>query len=74
MNQAIELLVQDIKETQVTPDSIRMLLDSDMKSESIILDFKYTKSVILQLLKKLDPPIVIKTWKTTIISTSGVFH
>ena len=61
MNQAIELLVQDIKETQVTPDSIRMLLDSDMKSESIILDFKYTKSVILQLLKKLDPPIVIKT-------------
>lgn len=51
MNQAIELLVQDIKETQVTPDSIRMLLDSDMKSESIILDFKYTKSVILQLLK-----------------------
>lgn len=51
MNQVIELLVQDIKETQVTPDSIRMLLDSDMKSESIILDFKYTKSVILQLLK-----------------------
>ena len=51
MNQAIELLVQDIKETQVTPYSIRMLLDSDMKSESIILEFKYTKSVILQLLK-----------------------